>query len=325
MDTAHSETALSPAPSHLASVDTWDRTVETFLGAKVSNPHTLTAYTRHLDSFVGWCRSQGIPSPAGISPAVLAEYRGVIMGRGLAPSSSAQEIAAVRAFVGWCRAFDSRLPDAAQLKAVFSTPKTPTQRPYSILTPREVGAVLDSAAAAGLRDETILSVMIGAGLRVSEVVSLSPSSVRESYDGAVVLEIVGKGGKARTVPLGEDLAALLRAYMASTGRTIDARDKAPLFVAADRAKASRAARPLTRQAVDQSLRRILKAAGVQAKALSAHSLRHTFAVRYLDAGGDVRALQKILGHASLATTQRYVDHLDTTRLSSTMPPLRAAT
>ena len=98
--------------------------------------------------------------------------------------------------------------------------------------------------------------------------------------------------------------------MAATGRTLDASDGAPLFTAEDRGAAKRAGRPLTRQAVDKRLRRILEDAELWLKSISAHSLRHTFATRFLEGGAAVSDLQRVLGHRNLTTTQIYAHMVD---------------
>ena len=188
----------------------------------------------------------------------------------------------------------------------------------------EARRLLDAARNHSARDHAIVALMMGAGLRVSEVAALPISRLVEGADGELLIHITGKGDKDRTVPCGADLAGIVKRHLAAEGRTLDQRDTDPLFTTKDNARRHRDYQALTPAAVDFRLRRLLAAADVEGKRVSCHSLRHTFAIRYLRSGGDLRVLQKLLGHSSIATTERYVDHLKLSDLTGTMPALPGA-
>lgn len=322
-------TALIPTtPSADVVVDAWDDTLEAFLSAKISSPNTRRAYARHLNRFANFSRSKGAHSVTDITPAHLAAYRAEVVSCGdVGPASKNQTLAAVRSLVLWARGLGANhLPDRDTLREVFALPKAKVERPFTILSDAESSRLLTAATASSPRDRAMVALMLGAGLRVSEVVALTPRHLVETVEGSLLLHVEGgKGGKDRTVPLGEDLAAILRGYFEATLRYVDHHDEAPLFAAADRAAGSRETAGLTTGAVDQVLRRLVEKAEITGKRISCHSLRHTFAVRFLSAGGgDVRMLSKILGHSSLSTTMKYVDHLETDDVAEAMPSLPKA-
>ncbi len=303
--------------------DEWPATLETFLGSKIERANTRRAYRRHLEALAAWCKTEGIMTPAALSPALLGRYRGELLAGDAGPATRKQAIAAARSFVRWARAFAPHLPGSDVLREVFAMPRAKVERPYSILTPAEAGALLDAAEADGPRSFALVALMLGAGLRVSETAALEIRSLVETDRGELLGHVEGKGGRSRTVPLGDDVAGAVRAYLHATGRSFG--EPGRLFVAENRAARSRDVAGMTPNAVFLILRRLVERARIRAKTVSPHSLRHTFAVRYLRAGrGDVAALQKILGHASLTTTQRYLDHLQVGELAETMPALRPA-
>ncbi len=303
--------------------DEWPAVLETFLGSKIERANTRRAYRRHLEALAAWCKAEGIMTPAALSPALLGRYRAELLAGDVGAATRKQAIAAARSFVRWARAFAPHLPGSDILREVFAMPRAKVERPYSILTPAEAGALLDAAAADGPKSFALVALMLGAGLRVSETTALEVRSLVETDRGELLAHVEGKGGRSRTVPLGEDVADAVRAYLHATGRSLG--EPGRLFVAEDRGASSRPVAGMTPNAVFLILRRLVDRAAIRAKTVSPHSLRHTFAVRYLRAGrGDVAALQKILGHASLTTTQRYLDHLQVGELAETMPALRPA-
>ncbi|MCP3960502.1 MAG: tyrosine-type recombinase/integrase [bacterium] len=301
--------------------DEWPAVLETFLGSKIERENTRRAYRRHLEALATWCKAEGVRTPAALSTALLGRYRAELLAGDVGPATCSQAIAAIRSFVRWARVFAPHLPGSDVLREVFALPRAKVERPYSILTPAEAGALLDAAEADGAKSFALVALMLGAGLRVSETTALEIRSLVETDRGELLVHVQGKGGCSRTVPLGKDVVDVVRAYLHASGRSLG--DGGRLFVAEDRGATSRDTASMTPNAVFLILRRLVDRAGIRAKTVSPHSLRHTFAVRYLRAGrGDVAALQKILGHASLTTTQRYVDHLQVDELAETMPALR---
>ena len=192
------------------------------------------------------------------------------------------------------------------------------RRPYAVLTEPELAALLQAADNA--RDRALLAVLAGAGLRAAEAVGLDVGDVLEGHEGGHALHVrSGKGRKSRTVPIQDDVARLLRAYIAGTGRTLAS--EGPVFRAHDFYAGNRPRQRLTTRALEHVVGRTARRAGIVAKRVTPHSLRHTFAIRALRHGAEVTALAKLLGHANVSTTMRYVDHLETAELRSGLPSL----
>ncbi len=301
----------------IAASHDWREIFDVYVQGKFEGreTHTVRAYRRHVGNFFAWA---GIAVDR-VTPAVLATYRAELADQGKAPATRAQAISAVRSFLGWCRAVGGarHLPDAETMRHVFAVPSAKVERPYQVLTDAEISAL--GRVAVEPRDRAILALLLGAGVRVSEVVALGVADVLEDDDGAVAHLRQAKGSKDRTVPLAGDVVDAIRSYLAVTGRVLGGGGR--LFLPMDRAARARGKASLSTQAVGLLVRRLLERAGVRGKAISPHSLRHTFAIRYLRAGGDIVALRKLLGHASIKTTQRYVDHLGVRELAATLPAL----
>jgi integrase/recombinase XerC len=170
------------------------------------------------------------------------------------------------------------------------------------------------------RDRALLGVLLGAGLRVSEVAAMDLDDILEDSDGEMLLHVrAGKGNKSRTVPVRSDVAGLMRTYLIETGRYMGG--EGPLFLAWDPGAATRTSRRLSPRSIAYIVARVTEEAAIVAKRISPHALRHTYALRALRKSGNVVAVSKLLGHSQLSTTQRYVDHLETSELRLTVPHL----
>jgi integrase/recombinase XerC len=273
--------------------------------------HTLAAYAGDLGRFVEFLsRDYLSKDPARITlddatPAAVRAFSAALHGRGLTPSSRARALSALRAFFRWaCRVGEAKANPAARVRA----PKR-EKRITRHLRPGEIEALLEAPAGdepLARRDRALLELLYASGLRVAELVSLD----WEDLDlGARVLAVVGKGGKERMVPFGQPAAAALAAWRERWEEVADpARADGggqPVFVNARGSRLS-----------DRSVRRVLDrwvAAAAGARGVHPHVLRHTFATHLLERGADLRAIQELLGHASIATTQRYT-HVDVDRL-----------
>jgi len=287
----------------LTIIANWRFVVDSYLDAAVDSPHTRRAYRRHLQAAFAWL---GVTAVADLSGAQLAAYRAHLAGGGLARASQSQALAALRSFLHWSGTMGAHRLPAELVKAALRTPRSTVQKPYQVLSEPEIGATL--AAVTQPRDKALLAVMLGAGLRAAEAVGLDIGDVLTDQEGGSALHVrQGKGRKDRVVPIQPDVAKLLRAYLAATGRRLG--QGGPLFRAHDRAAAKRTRGRLTTRAAGYVVARCTEAAGIDAKRISPHSLRHTFAIRSLRIKRDVIAVQKLLGHASVATTQKYLDHL----------------
>ncbi len=162
-------------------------------------------------------------------------------------------------------------------------------------------------------------MLAGAGLRAAEAVALTVADVLQDAEGGYALHVLeGKGRKSRTVPIQPDVAHLIRAHLRQSGRTLEA--EGPLFRAHDFYADRRERKPLSSRAVGHAVREAATRAEIP-KRVAPHSLRHCFALRALRNGGNVVAVQRLLGHSSLTTTQRYVQHLQTSELRGAVPLL----
>jgi integrase/recombinase XerD len=177
----------------------------------------------------------------------------------------------------------------------------PVRRPRSLPKPlaqESMAQLLDSVMSddySGLRDRAILEFLYGTGARVSEVVGLRLGDLDWIEETAL---LHGKGGKQRLVPLGREVTRSLRSYLQS-GRILISTDTH------DRVFLNKRGGPLSRQGIDAIIRKRALAAGIPALGLSAHVFRHSCATHMLEHGADIRVVQELLGHASIATTQLY--------------------
>lgn len=255
--------------------------------------NTLASYRSDLSAFESWLKARG-KDLLEADRALVLGYLGERQAAGLSARSNARLLSCLRhCYRLWLRL--GRID--ADPTALIDAPKLPKPLPKA-LTEREVEALLaapDRSSPEGLRDHAMLELMYACGLRVSELVGLAVEQVN-LRQGA--LRVRGKGGRERLVPVGEQALDALDRYLADARPALLGRQRAvALFV-------SRRGEALTRQAVWQRVRRLAQAAGI-ARPLSPHGLRHSFATHLLNHGADLRALQLLLGHASLSTTQIY--------------------
>ncbi|MCX6363857.1 MAG: tyrosine recombinase [Actinobacteria bacterium] len=262
--------------------------------------NTVSAYGRDLTRFAAFLAERSV-RPAAASARDLQEFFAGGGGDGAA-SSVARRTASLRAFYAYLVREGMRVDDPA---AGLRTPKLPQQLPR-VLSVEEVETVLAHvvpAGALGQRDLAALELLYGCGLRASELLGLREGDV--DLEGGLV-RCVGKGDKERVVPMGAAAAAALGRYLQGGRRELlRGRRRAELFLNARGG-------PLTRQGLDYRLRKVLARADMLGQA-SAHTFRHSFATHLLAGGADLRSVQEMLGHASVATTQLYthvtVEHL----------------
>lgn len=263
------------------------------------SPHTLSAYGRDLERLRAFATAQG-REVIGMDRRGLEALVRDAMAGGLSPTSCARLVASVRGLYRHLRLRgDVRENPAEELQAPRAFQSLPR-----FLSAAEVEGLLnapDVSSPGGLRDRALIEVLYATGLRVSELVSLRIADVR--LDQGYV-QCLGKGSKERIVPLGEIAAGWVRRYVAEARpKFVLKKDPAWLFVS------QRGARRLTRGAFWQILKDYGAAAGIQAH-LSPHVLRHSFATHLLERGADLRAIQTMLGHTDLSTTQIYTHVLE---------------
>ncbi len=257
------------------------------------SPATLSAYRRDLQGLARWRGSLAL-----IDRQALFDYLAMRTGTGYTARSNARLLSALRAYFVHAVRRGERADDPT---ALLQSPNLPRLLPKA-LSEAEVEALLaapDIASATGQRDRAMLELMYGCGLRVSELVQL-PATAINLRQGA--LRVVGKGGKERLVPLGEESRHWLQHYLAQARPSLlkglgDA-SRAALFIDAK-------GLPLSRQAFWRLVKRCAATAGIEPVRISPHGLRHSFATHLLNHGADLRALQMLLGHGSLSTTQIY--------------------
>lgn len=261
--------------------------------------NTFASYRRDLARLDRFAAARG-RDVASLSRADLEGFVRDAMADGLAPSSTARLIAAVRGFFRFERLTGGLAQDPAE---DLAAPRTFAALPrfLSLEDVDRLIAAPDVTTARGLRDRAMIEVLYATGLRVSELVGLRLSDLHldQGY-----LQCVGKGGKERVVPLGDEAVSWLRRYLAEGRRQLVRRRDGPsVFVNA------RGGARLSRVACWTLLKGYGRRAGIRAH-LSPHVLRHSFATHLLERGADLRAIQMMLGHADLTTTQIYTHVLE---------------
>jgi site-specific recombinase XerD len=287
------KTDTPPNPSWARAL----RAFDTALRTRGLGEQTRRAYGADLGQLAEWAGAQGL-DPGAVDARTLRRFAGVLSERGNSRATVARKLAAFRAFY---RVLVERGELEASPADLVASPKRESALP-TVLSRAEIDRLLDSLPASTpleLRDRALFELAYAAGLRAAELVDLDVESL--DRDGEQ-LRVEGKGGKTRIVPAGEHAWRALDAYLERgrsqlvAGRSDELRDHA-LFL-------SRTGRRLATTDVRRRLRAALRHAGVQAAA-SPHALRHSFATHLLDGGADLRAIQELLGHSSLSTTQTY--------------------
>ena len=241
--------------------------------------------------------------PSEIDSASVRGWVARMHAAGLSPVTMGRKLAAVRSFCAHlCRIGVLEGNPARPIR----NPKTPQTLPRFLME-SEVERLLDApdGSPEGIRDSAVLEVLYATGLRASELTGIEVDDI--DLDGRT-LRVLGKGRRERIVPFGVHAQQALQAYVPVRRRWIEARTSEPALFVTPRGKA------LTTAGLRRLLARRLEHASVS-KQVTPHALRHSFATHLLNAGADLRAIQELLGHASLGTTQRYT-HLSTTQMKA---------
>lgn len=256
--------------------------------------NTILAYGRDLAAFASWAEKMGRRGPRTIHRTEIQAYLREMRLRGLSPRSSARALATLRVFFRFLRQEGITREDPT---AEIEGPRTERSLPKAI-SASEVERLLrtpDISTTLGMRDSAMIELLYATGLRVSELTGLR---LEDLHLDLGYLLCRGKGSRERLVPVGSQASLRLQEYLAGARYSI-LKGKASPFVFVQSL-----GKPLTRQAVWKNLRRYALEAGVKGR-LSPHVLRHSFATHLLDNGADLRAVQKMLGHADISTTQIY--------------------
>lgn len=299
-----------PAPIQTLLSTSVDRFLRHLRLERNMSINTLTAYGRDLQRMVKYMDEQfGIEEPCDLDREVLVEYLVDMREAGLQPRSIARHMSTLRTY---CHYLVDRGLTATNPATLLDMPKLDHDLP-DVLTQVEVERLLAAPGPVGeraLRDTAMLETLYATGLRVSELVNLTLQDV--DFDRGVV-RCMGKGRKERLVPIGEVARARLLTYLEEgrpalargAGRTQRMGACAALFITSH-------CKPMTRQGFWKLVKRHAQVAGID-KPISPHKLRHSFATHLLAGGADLRAVQAMLGHADIGTTQIYT-HVHRERL-----------
>jgi site-specific recombinase XerD len=282
----------------------WQAAIEAFeqdLRRRAVAEKTRTAYRIDTLQFGQWATALGL-DPATVDLRALRRYAATLSGRDNAPATVARKLAALRGLFRVQVELGSRRENPAEL---LSSPKRAGRLPR-VLKARELADLLDRIPASNpleLRDRAMFELAYACGLRAEELVSLELASV--DFDSEAV-RVEGKGGRTRIVPAGEHALRALDRYLTQARPALDAGASPALFL-------SKSGRRLS----TSDVRRRLRAWARQASAVDVHphALRHSFATHLLEGGADLRAIQELLGHADISTTQVYT-RVEASRLRS---------
>ncbi|MFB3882758.1 MAG: site-specific tyrosine recombinase XerD [Armatimonadota bacterium] len=258
--------------------------------------NTIAAYRRDLRDHLTFLAGRAVRDLAEVDESHLIVYLGRLRRSGASPATIMRKLSAVRGFYRHL-VREERL--AADPTANLPSAQLRRRLP-DVLTIEEIRRLIsqpDVKTPRGLRDRAMLELVYAAGLRVSELVGLERGDLNLDLG---LVRCVGKGSKERVVPVGRPAVEAVKKYLASR------RDAAPPLFLGNKG------RPLTRVAFWRIVGRYARQAGIRAR-ISPHTFRHSFATHMLDGGADLRAIQELLGHANIATTQIYT-HVSTDRL-----------
>ncbi|WP_243723403.1 tyrosine recombinase XerC [Actinomadura sp. 7K507] len=266
------------------------------------SPHTLRAYLGDLNDLTGYAAEAGVTEPAALDLPLLRAWLARQHALGRSRATLARRTAAARAFTRHLHRRGLLQDDPGLL---LGTPKRHRDLP-GVLTQDYAARLLDTMDAqgpVGLRDLAVLEVLYGTGVRVSELCGLD---IDDLDAGRGTVRVLGKGGRERTVPMGEPAARAVRDWLRAGRPALAAEDSGPaLFLGA---RGGRLHPTSARRIVHARISEV-----GQVPDLSPHGLRHSAATHLLEGGADLRSVQEILGHASLQTTQIYT-HVSAERL-----------
>jgi integrase/recombinase XerD len=276
----------------------WRPPVEEFLDyltmEKGASPHTVTAYRRDLEEAANYFQAEGLSGWVEIESVLAEEYATQLRPR-LSARSAQRRLSGLRSFLKFCRKQDhgpEELPSTGGFKPPKRLPKA--------LSAEQLAKLLEampSEEPSGLRDRALFEMIYGCGLRISEAVSLATGDLDELEQ---VVRVTGKRGKTRLVPVPSGTLHWIKRYQQeSRPKLTNSRRKL-----SDALFLTETGLPMRRETAYSRLARIARLAGLHGK-IGPHTLRHTYAVHLLQGGADLRAVQELLGHESIATTQVY--------------------
>ena len=269
-----------------------------------ASPRTAEAYDRDLARMAAFARARAAPAPVDVTSRLLRDYMYHLKDLGLAPSSIRRNVSAIRTYFKFLMADGVVLRDPTER---LETPKRWRSLP-DVLTQTEVDRLLEAPSLDDpmyFRDRAMLELAYGAGLRVSEWITLG---VRDVLLDEGLLRVFGKGSKERLVPIGRQAIGAAAVYLREQRPRLERGAGKGMFFLNARGM------PLSRMGAWKILRRYVERAALE-KHVSPHTLRHSFATHLLEGGADLRAVQEMLGHVDISTTQIYT-HVDREYLRS---------
>ena len=270
--------------------------------------NTVRAYAADVADLLSFAAQRGARSPADLTLGDLRAWLALHSANGRSRATIARRAASARAFTAWCARRGLAPHDAGERLA---SPRVARTLP-TVLDTAQAGRVMDTAAVAAddgqalaLRDRAMVELLYATGVRVAELCAADLGDVDRHRR---TIRVMGKGGKERTVPFGAPADAALGDWLAArAGTGLPEGPREPLFTGARGGR-------IDQRAVRRVVHRLTADAG--GPSIAPHGLRHTAATHVLEGGADLRAVQELLGHSSLATTQRYT-HVSVERLRAT--------
>jgi integrase/recombinase XerC len=307
---------MSAVPA--ATVSLFNALVKDFLrvlaNERGASPHTLRAYERELVDFAAWAteRFGGQANVERIAHTDIRVFLGVLYDRGLSKASAARALAAIRSWFKWLARTGHVDQNAASLVATPRLPKALPRVPSIEQMNRVVESVDEDAASWPSRDTAILELLYGCGIRNAELTGLNLDDIHWANEAILVH---GKGQKQRYVPLGDAAGRAVRAYLTERSALLAAEGAKGVTTPAllvnlqlrglgKMGGKQRGEARLTTRSVARIVKRIAILRGLSAD-VHPHTLRHAFGTHLLEEGADLRAIQELLGHERLSTTQRY--------------------
>jgi integrase/recombinase XerC len=293
-----------------------DAYLQVLANERGASAHTLRAYRRELRAFAAWIAQHMGGGSTGsdevrvdqIEHTHIRAYLGALYQRGLSNASTARALAAIRSWFKWLARTGFIEQNAAALVSTPRLPKHLPRVPSIEQLNRVVDSVRDDAASWPARDKAILEMLYGCGIRNAELTGLNIDDIHWANEAILVR---GKGQKQRYVPLGDAAADALRAYLTERSARLAAAGgeqpfKTPaLFVSLQLRGLTKGGQArLTTRSVGRIVKRIAILRGLSSD-VHPHTLRHAFGTHLLEEGADLRAIQELLGHERLSTTQRY--------------------
>lgn len=285
--------------------DFWLEAFEDYLALESgSSPHTIDSYARDVRRLATYALTKGVAAAADVSPSLVREFIYHLKDLGMAATSIRRQVSALHTYYHFLVEEGHVESDPS---AQLETPKAWRRLP-EVLTLTEVEQLLAAPnpdEPLAWRDRSLLEIAYATGIRVSELVGLGTSDVW--FDDALV-RVLGKGAKERWVPIGRRALGASAIYAREVRPALDHGNSEGRFLLNARG------RPLSRVGAWAVIKKCAATAGIE-KRVSPHTLRHTFATHLLEGGADLRAVQEMLGHADLSTTQIYT-HVDRDYLRS---------